>query len=88
MTRIAESDVENAALEWLAGLGWGVAHGSRPESMSRMNCGIPIGPDTRAIGSRRRHPPEALRCEAMKGGKKYQAPDTAVHYPVRGIIDP
>ena len=27
MTTITEADVEQAALEWLAGLGWGVAHG-------------------------------------------------------------
>ena len=27
MTRIAESEVEEAALDWLAGLGWSVAHG-------------------------------------------------------------
>ncbi len=28
MTSLTESDVEAAALEWLAGLGWGIAHGS------------------------------------------------------------
>ena len=28
MTSLTESDVEAAALEWLAGLGWGVAHGA------------------------------------------------------------
>ena len=27
MTTITEADVERVALEWLAGLGWGVAHG-------------------------------------------------------------
>ena len=27
MTSLTESDVEAAALEWLAGLGWGIAHG-------------------------------------------------------------
>ena len=27
MTTITEADVEQAALEWLAGLGWGAAHG-------------------------------------------------------------
>ena len=27
MTTITEADVESAALEWLAGVGWGVAHG-------------------------------------------------------------
>ena len=27
MTTITEADVEQAALEWLSGLGWGVAHG-------------------------------------------------------------
>ena len=27
MTAIAEADVEAAALDWLSGLGWGVAHG-------------------------------------------------------------
>lgn len=28
MTAIAETDVEQAALDWLSALGWGVAHGS------------------------------------------------------------
>ena len=28
MTSLTESDVEAAALEWLAGLGWGIAHGA------------------------------------------------------------
>ena len=27
MTTITEADVEQAALDWLAALGWGVAHG-------------------------------------------------------------
>ena len=27
MTTLTEADVEHAALGWLAGLGWGVAHG-------------------------------------------------------------
>ena len=27
MTTITEADVEQAALDWLSGLGWGVAHG-------------------------------------------------------------
>ena len=27
MTTITEADVERAALDWLSGLGWGVAHG-------------------------------------------------------------
>ena len=27
MTTLTEADIESAALEWLAGLGWGVAHG-------------------------------------------------------------
>ena len=27
MTTITEADVEQAALDWLAGLGWAVAHG-------------------------------------------------------------
>ena len=27
MTTITEADVEQVALEWLSGLGWGVAHG-------------------------------------------------------------
>ena len=27
MTTLTEADVERAALGWLAGLGWGVAHG-------------------------------------------------------------
>ena len=29
MTTLTEADVEAAALAWLAGLGWGVAHGPR-----------------------------------------------------------
>ena len=28
MTNITEADVEEAALGWLADIGWGVAHGS------------------------------------------------------------
>ena len=28
MTTLTEADVEQAALEWLSGLGWGAAHGS------------------------------------------------------------
>ena len=27
MTTFTEADVEQAALDWLSGLGWGVAHG-------------------------------------------------------------
>ena len=28
MTTLTEADVEQAALEWLRNLGWGVAHGA------------------------------------------------------------
>ena len=40
MTTLTEAAVEEAALGWLVGLGWGVAHG------------LDIAPDTSGAGTR------------------------------------
>lgn len=34
-SRITEGDVEDATLEWLEGLGYGVRHGPRPTNAKR-----------------------------------------------------
>ena len=41
--RLTESDVEEAALAWLQGLGWGVAHGPdiAPDAPGVARAGIP-----------------------------------------------